>query len=71
MKLQGKVAIVTGGGTGIGAATARRLAEDGANVVINYHSSADAADALAVAICHAHHFRSPQSQYANIAGGKS
>ena len=32
---------------------------------------ADAADALAVAICHAHHFRSPQSQYANIAGGKS
>lgn len=32
--LQGKVAIVAGGGRGIGAATARRLAEEGASVVI-------------------------------------
>jgi 3-oxoacyl-[acyl-carrier protein] reductase len=49
MKLKGKTAIVTGGGTGIGAATARQLAEDGANVVINYRSSADAAEATAEA----------------------
>lgn len=33
-KLQGKVAFVTGGGSGIGAATAQRLAAEGATVVI-------------------------------------
>lgn len=40
------VAIVTGGGTGIGAASARRLAERGYDVLINYSRSADAAKAL-------------------------
>ena len=34
MRLEGKVAIVSGGGTGIGAATARRFAAEGANVVV-------------------------------------
>lgn len=34
MRLQGQVAIVTGGAQGIGGATARRLAEDGASVLI-------------------------------------
>jgi 3-oxoacyl-[acyl-carrier protein] reductase len=34
-RLQGKVAIVTGGGRGIGAATSARLAADGARVVVN------------------------------------
>jgi NAD(P)-dependent dehydrogenase (short-subunit alcohol dehydrogenase family) len=34
MRLEGKVAIVSGGGTGIGAATARRFAREGAGVVV-------------------------------------
>ena len=34
MSLAGDVAIVTGGGDGIGGATARRLAEEGASVLI-------------------------------------
>jgi len=50
MELQGKVAIVTGGARGIGAAIARELAAHGARVVVNYQSSGAAAEALAAAI---------------------
>jgi 3-oxoacyl-[acyl-carrier protein] reductase len=42
--LDGKVAIVTGGSRGIGAAIARRLAREGAAVVITYSSSKSKAD---------------------------
>lgn len=46
--LHNKVAIVTGGSRGIGAATAILLAKAGADVVINYHSSEkDALNVLA------------------------
>ena len=44
MNLQGKAAIVTGGGRDIGRACVVRLAEAGAHVAINYHSSSEGAD---------------------------
>jgi len=44
--LDGKVALVTGGSRGIGAATALRLADDGADVAISYLASPDRAAAV-------------------------
>jgi 3-oxoacyl-[acyl-carrier protein] reductase len=41
--LQGKVALLTGASRGIGAAAAKRLAQSGAAVVINYHQNQEAA----------------------------
>ena len=43
MDLQGKAAIITGGGTGVGRACALALAERGCDVAVNYSRSADAA----------------------------
>jgi 3-oxoacyl-[acyl-carrier protein] reductase len=50
MSLPGKVALVTGGGRGVGAATAQLLAERGAPVVINYFSNTTAAEEIVQAI---------------------
>jgi 3-oxoacyl-[acyl-carrier protein] reductase len=42
-KLEGKIAIVTGGSRGIGAAIAKRLAAEGATVALTYSKGADSA----------------------------
>jgi NAD(P)-dependent dehydrogenase (short-subunit alcohol dehydrogenase family) len=47
MTLTGRIALVTGAASGIGAAIARKLAGEGAHVAINYRNSRDAAETLA------------------------
>ena len=53
--LTGKVALVTGGGGGIGSAICRRLAEAGAQIVVNYNSNAAKAQAVADSLAGENH----------------
>lgn len=72
LPLAGKVAVVTGASRGIGAAIVKRLAVDGASVVINYASSAAVAEELAATI----NAQGPgkavtvQADVSTVAGGK-
>ena len=50
MEIRGKVALITGGGARVGRAITLMLAQQGAHVVINYHTSAKSAEETAEAV---------------------
>ena len=55
MDLKDKVAVITGGSGAIGAATAKRLAEAGARIVVGYNSNPDQAEAVMQSLSGAGH----------------
>ena len=67
MDLKGKVAIVTGAGSGIGHAIAERFAEAGAAVCVNYFGYEDEAKALAARLPRAIAVRADVSSAADVA----
>lgn len=50
MKLENKVALITGASRGIGKATAQLFAKEGANIIVNYNTSKQQADAVVATI---------------------
>ena len=64
--LAGRVVIITGAARGIGAATARRFAEEGARVVVNYRSSREEAERLVAGLPDAIAVQADISQEADV-----
>lgn len=71
LSLNGKVALVTGGSRGIGAATVRLLRQAGARVVFSYRSAADQARELVAQCGGEDSCRAIQQELANIEDGQS
>jgi rhamnulose-1-phosphate aldolase/alcohol dehydrogenase len=65
-ELAGRVAVVTGGASGIGRATARRLAQDGAHVVI-FDINLEGAQQVADELTRAHGYRRGMAIHCNVA----
>lgn len=71
LSLAGKVALVTGGSRGIGAATVRLLHQAGARVIFSYRSAEDRARALVSECGGEHSCRALQQDLATIEDGKA
>ena len=67
--LQGKVAIVTGGARGIGAGISEVLAQEGANLVIDYRSDPQECEGFAERLLQSS-MASRRSQYRRISAGQ-
>lgn len=57
--MHNRVVVITGGGSGIGAASAKILAEQGAQIIIGYHRNVEGAEAVCASLPVADHFCVP------------